>query len=251
MRWPIKNMTGVSHRPRTVIFKVCVVFSYQAGVVSRPWAWGAHVGDTGWGEEVLGWRLIGVSCDMCCSDVSSHSSTDQVKGVMTLQGDALCQAVSTCHTSCFVLQGGRSPWLCITSDQCSLSVLPNWPRCFSNHWNLSRSTSDIPFYHHYHGGECCSQLPWEIPSLYHLCYVITNFLEDLLGWGHVSCLNPDLLNTFQPILHINTILWKHWGSGQDCSLPWWSGGRECDCQHPSSAYRHFLLSCVCFFFQGC
>lgn len=111
--------------------------------------------------------------------------------------------------------------------------------------------SDIPFYHHYHGGECCSQLPWEIPSLYHLCYVITNFLEDLLSWGHVSCLNPDLLNTFQPILHINTILWKHWGSGQDCSLPWWSGERECDCQHPSSAYRHFLLSCVCFFFQGC
>uniref|UniRef100_A0A8C3UPG7 Protein rogdi homolog n=1 Tax=Catharus ustulatus TaxID=91951 RepID=A0A8C3UPG7_CATUS len=29
---------------------------------------------------------------MCYPDVSSHSSTDQVKGVMTLQGDALCQA---------------------------------------------------------------------------------------------------------------------------------------------------------------
>lgn len=54
------------------------------------------------GGEVVGWQLIGASCDMCCQDVSSHSSTDQVKGVMTLQGDALCQAVSTHNTSCFV-----------------------------------------------------------------------------------------------------------------------------------------------------
>lgn len=96
-------MTGVYHRPRTGNLKVYVVFSYQAGVVFRPWARGARVGNTGQGGEVLGWQLIGASCDMCCLDVSSHSSTDQVKGVMTLQGDALCQAVSTCHTSCLVL----------------------------------------------------------------------------------------------------------------------------------------------------
>lgn len=69
----------------------------------------SHAGYTGLGGEVLGWQLIGASCDMCCPDVSSHSSTDQVKGVMTLQGDALCQAVSTCNTSCFVWQ-----WVGIT-----------------------------------------------------------------------------------------------------------------------------------------
>lgn len=139
--------------------KVCVVFSYQAEVVFRSWAQGARVGYAGRGWEVLGWQFIGASYDMCCPDVSSHSSTDQVKGVMTLQGDALCQAVSTCHTSCFVLQGGRSPWLCITSDQYSLSVLPNWPRCFTNHWNLSRSRVWLPLLPPPCGGGCCSQLP--------------------------------------------------------------------------------------------
>lgn len=40
VRWSIKNMTGVDHRPRTGDLKVCVVFTYQAGVVFRPWAGG-------------------------------------------------------------------------------------------------------------------------------------------------------------------------------------------------------------------
>lgn len=184
---------------------------------------------------------------------------------MTLQGDALCQAVSTCHTSCFVLQGVITLWALqggregghpgnvfpMISVPCQFSLIgldvsatidicqdpaSDTPSTTTMWWWVLWSTS------------------MGIPCLCHLCCV-TSFLGELLCWGHMSCLDLDSLNAFQPILCINIVLWKHWGS--DCartaegSLPGWSGGRECDCQPSSSAYRHFLLSYVCFFFQGC
>lgn len=54
-------------------------------------------------------RVSVVSCDLLprFSSRSSRFSMDQVKGVLTLQGDALCQAVST-SMLCSIKRCGRS-----------------------------------------------------------------------------------------------------------------------------------------------
>lgn len=61
---------------------------------------------------MLCWQCVWVSvvpCDLLprFSSRSSHFSMDQVKGVLTLQGDALCQAVST-SMLCSIKRCGRS-----------------------------------------------------------------------------------------------------------------------------------------------
>lgn len=61
---------------------------------------------------MLCWQCVWVSvvpCDLLprFSSRSSHFSMDQVKGVLTLQGDALCQAVST-SIRCTIKRCGRS-----------------------------------------------------------------------------------------------------------------------------------------------
>lgn len=102
VRWLIKNMTATGRRPRAGDLKVCIEFICIPQLTPRRRrTWLAT-----WDRErqcqvgSFGRCLL----TLCYSDLSSHSSTDQVKGVLTLQGDALCQAVSNCRASCFVLQ---------------------------------------------------------------------------------------------------------------------------------------------------
>lgn len=88
---------------------MCVEFICIPQLAAGDW----RTGLAAWDRE--GWHQAGsfggASClgDSCCSNLSSRFSTEQVKGVLTLQGDALCQAMHTCCGSCFVLlRRGRS-----------------------------------------------------------------------------------------------------------------------------------------------
>lgn len=151
-------------RPRTG--EVCVVSSYQAGVDP--------------GQEEPCWlrkmRRGGVklAVDRCflwhmlprCFLSFQHRSgerCDDTAGRCTVSSCEYLPHFLLCTTRGDhpLITSGREGGREVTLVMCfQWSFLPNWPICFSNHWNLSRYSIWHPLLPPPCGGECYSQLPW-------------------------------------------------------------------------------------------